>query len=157
MAREIYNKLEYNFTVFNFQWILQLVKRRDFPLHNYTLFDDSDDDWSHSNSFNCSVLYWIYKRFCNLPIYFNERCILLLVIGKYLMGIKIKGWTPSPKSPNNLTPLNIWPVHCVQYINLIWRNSKMYVTFIQINSNISETKAFMSKEKSDSESATSIT
>ena len=39
-----------------------------------------------------------------LPMYSNERCILLLVIGKYLVGKNIRGWTPSPKSPNNLTP-----------------------------------------------------
>ena len=40
---------------------------------------------------------------------------------------------------------------------LIRRNSKKLVTFTLINSNISETKAFMCKPKLDLESATSIT
>ena len=40
---------------------------------------------------------------------------------------------------------------------LIRRNSKKLVTFILINSNISETKAFVCKPKLDSESETSIT
>ena len=79
----------------------------------------------------------------------HENALVSEICAFYLNKSDIHFITSSNNSATSLLIENI----CY----FIRRNSNKLVTFILINSNISETKAFLFKPKLDSESATSIT